>query len=276
MKKFLTLAVILILALLIWNHWRSLFQSGQINKETVHVKVEKPAVRHKRMLPAQQIQLAKPAEGLPRGHLFDENPVIDLIIGLNHFALCLTHLKNKNSEIDVPLSAKQLSYLQPYYDACEAEENAMSLYNYNNIMLKLEGAAKSDRLKMFMKKGVLTDEDWNLIKEWGVDMKAQELLLVSALVERYLYVNPENDLATSLSSRDSRYNNIVVEQGFALLACSKGMDCSHSSGMMLTRCVSDERACGLNYFEYIDEISLMGFKQDLNTTVDWINQTFNL
>ncbi len=276
MKKSLVLIIFVAVAWVMMYQWGDSPETQQILQEIDKNKAYQQPVRPEPRQPAEEIQLIKPASGLPQGHLFDENPVVDLIIGLNHFALCLGHLKVKDSNEPVKLSAKQLAYLQPYYDACETEQKIMSLYNQNNIMLKLQGAANDDRLKLLMKVGALNTEDWRLIQEWVVDMKAQELLLASALVERYLFVNSENDLATALGSRDARYNGMMVEQGFALLACKKGMDCSHSSGLMLTRCADDERACGLNYFEYVEAISLSGFKRDLATTVDWIKHTFAL
>lgn len=277
MKKLMVLVIVLTVVWLLMNHCgHNPGSSQQILQVKDKNKADQQPVRPEPRQPVKNIQLIKPASGLPQGHLFDENPVVDLIIGLNHFALCLGHLKGKDSNAPVKLSAKQQAYLQPYYDACETEQEIMSLYNQNNIMLKLQGAANDDRLKLLMKVGALNSEDWRLIQEWVVDMKAQELLLASALVERYLFVNSENDLATALGSRDARYNGMMVEQGFAMLACKKGMDCSHSSGLMLTRCADDERACGLNYFEYLEAISLSGFKRDLAITVDWIKNTFAL
>ncbi len=273
MKKIIAALILIVLVWFIYAQWQNK-QNANVNKsmtediESVE-STNDPNVSV--MMNQHSFNLIPESNGLPEGQLFHEDAMIDIFTGINHFAPCHTYFSNKQEDQEQlnTLNEQQNLYLKPFFTACEAEKQQFEHYNKDKIMAKLmvHGLQIKQQKELF-------NQDPESFYVYMSQADGFELLIGFDYFNDYVQSVIVPEIQAKLNIKNHQVLKLVIEEAMMINACDKGVDCSQRSGLMMTRCMNDENACGLSFTQYVDNHYLPGIKQEINATATFLSEHF--
>jgi len=273
MKKIIAALILIVLVWLIYGQW--------LNKQTAKVDTlltEETAPVDSITDPNSSVMINESSEsmipkstGLPEGQLFHEDAMIDIFTGVNYFAPCHMYFSDKPKDQDQisNLNEQQNQYLKPFFTACEEEKHQFEQYNKDKIMAKL--MVQGHRIKQ-------QKDSFNKDPESFFTYMSQadgfELLIAFDYFNDYVQSRIVPEIKARLNIKNQQVLKLVIDEALKINACQKGVDCSYVSGLMMTRCMSDENACGLSFKQYVNNHYLPGIKQEIIETVNYLSSHF--
>ncbi|WP_154222018.1 hypothetical protein [Marinicella rhabdoformis] len=218
------------------------------------------------------------SEDLPRNQFFHQDPLVDMIMGINHFSLCIIQNNDKTSQLS-SLNAKQKQFLQPYQDRCETEIKQVKNYQVDNMVTRMsDSMSKYGKdhiyLQMMNSRSQLSDMLADQALETIRNMNGNELIMATSLLKPYFKQHILPMIHDTLGGNNEQVSLMAMNQAMTLIACQSSADCSATSGLMLARCVDHETACGLNYFEYIESHYMPGFRNEVILAANLLQSHF--
>jgi hypothetical protein len=273
MKKIIAALILIVLVWFIYGQWQ--------NKQAVKVDTLLPEVTESLdsttdpntsvKINQKSVSLIPESTDLPEGQLFHQDAMVDVFTGINHFAPCHKYFSNKPEDREQlnNLNQQQNQYLKPFFAACEAEKQQFEHYNKDKIMAKL----MVHGLQIKQQKDLFNQDPASFFTYMN-QADGFELLIGFDYFNEYVQSRIVPEIQARLNIKNHQVLKLVIDDAMLINACQKGVDCSYVSGLMMTRCMADENACGLSFKQYVDNHYLLGIKQEINEAANYLSSHF--
>jgi hypothetical protein len=274
MKKILIIGMVLVTIALTWlflSKDKVIAESPaeRLAAVTTETETQKNLVNKQQETNAKTVAITRTE--LPEDQLFHENRVIDTMAGMLFFAPCLTYYSDdaEDQKTIENLTDEQEKYLNQFFESCETDKAQFKNYTKSKIRNRLMQAGQEFK--------ALKDsysQNFNLVQEKMKVSKGIDLLLAVAVYQDYFFDIIYPELMSQLSIKDHNLLVFIVEQAMFAQACESGLDCSYVSGVMMKKCMDDEKACGLSYNEYLTNEYPTGLQQEIMLTKKFLYMHF--
>ncbi|MCF6287770.1 MAG: hypothetical protein L3J53_00850 [Proteobacteria bacterium] len=215
--------------------------------------------------------------------VYDSDPVVDANTIINQHKVCIRQLADDENNryyqsLQRNLSKTQRQYLQKLNKHCQQINLQHPEYNLTNLQ-KLQNQRSSAIATSQWGKiingeiqpaDLTTDEIENLLQ--------QNSTVVLSEAPRYLYKYYQEvihwDLEDVLQSHQYDYVKQIKNYTHQLYLCNIGSDCGPQSNIMYLLCFYEERACNLNYTEYINNLLTQGQQADIQLALQYLHTKY--
>jgi hypothetical protein len=285
MNKIMVLLIIIGLSLLLWWFWPD--NQGEPERPDQPAVVDRSAVNPTEPAnPAKSLPATKQPEPVEQPDTsetrlpFHTDPLVDLVIGMNQYSLCLIREEESGLRQLEQLGQAQQDYLQPHLDACDEKASDYQQYRQEHVMKRVSQAINQygqDHVYLHSFKNrfsTLNDNQKQQAYTAIRNMGGNELLVAVGLLSGYFDQELLPRLQTTLGGQHQQMTKLVLQQAVYVIACQRGADCSATSGIMLGRCMNHEYACGLDFNTFINSHYMPGMMNEINQAVVLLKQHF--